>query len=796
MFAVNAIHESKSRSTQSLCKESATACIPSKDDDLVEIAKLKLSENVESRKSSDTTLAEGFRDLHLSRVGLENERSFSIDSSSSLTQIRLAEFNSSLTKFHDSDMYVISSPEKLKQLLDLHHSIDNPMPPSSDMFPYLHGPTSLREKVYFDERFDPVNELHFLTEDSQTISRRFPPNSFAKAPDSTFHLMTVNSQGDDNPYLVNSIVIEDLLTFKQTTETFLDADSYDCSNLQQFNEIDHITNQPCTPSAQTNRNFRSQIKLMAPISHFLVYNNDMNLSTTIEVARIIEYLRGPDSSKCIYLVDFAPCMWPKVGRYLDQPLNQSHPDKDIKLSAYGSTSTPKRLCSLEQNLVWSVYNITQLFPHLYVGNILSFKQLISSSVKSSHYDFKLFIYCHENAHMPSMDSLHQTMRDLDKHGLRTPIFLEFSDSILRHGASMSKDDTLSYLNLMRIINIIVNKAQKNVLVYSYDGFTDTSLLLLSLGLFWGCDHIEEVSLCLFRKPEVKFHLCQGDFPILKNIEVYLQWFKRLPAKDTNLLVDLPLEKIYTNYRPYIRPTDWFRADNEINFPAFIYENLLLGSVNHASSITVLSTLKVTKVISIGEKPRWFSALNCTFSHDATSSVTGPVIEPIFRFNNGRSLVYEVKITSPAMRAQLFRHGAVPHLKSFIYIHGLEDDGRDSIIPLLVDCPEWVQSKLLVAPGEPGKSLVHCRIGVSRSATLAIASVMKHFQMSLVESFLYVRVRRFNVVIQPNLRLFYELFLYNEHLRLLRSQGNATNEPPACWWTLCAEIHRLNSQYTG
>ena len=783
MFAVKAAPEPKSKSTQHICTEAAIACWPPSHEDLAEIARRKLTDNVDSRKSSDTTLAEEFRGAHTAR----HERFSSMDSSTSVARDQVSDFNETLAKIPGSEVYVIDTPEKLTRLLDMHHSGENQLPLSQDMFPYLHGAISLREKVYFDERFDPSSELHFLAEESEKIALRFQPDSFAKASLSAFHLMTVNSQADESPLLANSVVIEDLLVFKPTHDIAIDPENLDFSNFQQFQHIDQITSEPCNPLAQTNRNFALQTLLMAPISHFLVYNNDMNLATNTDVAKIIDYLRDSDLSRNIYIVDFHCSKWAQTERYLT--------NFQANKNGVSHEKTPLDLCTMEQNLVWQMYNVTQLFPRLYVGNVLSFKQLVSSDEKAAQYDFKLFIYCHENAQMPSMTVLSQTLRGLETNGLTKPIFLEFSDSVLRKGASLSKEDTLAFLNVLRIINIVANKLRQNILVYSYDGFTGTSLLLLSLALFWGGDHVEEAAFCLFRKPHVKFHLIPGDFVILKNLEIFIQWFKRRPAKETALLQDLCLDKIYAGYRPYLRTPDWFRADHEVNFPAFIYENLFLGSACHASSVAVLSALHVTKVISIGEKPRWYNALNCTFSHEATPDTKGPVVEPLYRFNGGKSLVYEVKITSLAMRAHLFRHGAIPCLKSFIYIHGVEDDGRDSMYPLLVGCPEKVLQKIFVLPGDTEKTLMHCRIGVSRSATLAIASVMKHFHMSLVESYLYVRVRRFNVVIQPNLRLFYELFLFDGYLRG-KYKTDAAGVTPYCWWTLCAEIHRLNEQYTG
>ena len=56
----------------------------------------------------------------------------------------------------------------------------------------------------------------------------------------------------------------------------------------------------------------------------------------------------------------------------------------------------------------------------------------------------------------------------------------------------------------------------------------------------------------------------------------------------------------------------------------------------------------------------------------------------------------------------------------------------------------------------GKTLVHCRVGVSRSTTMVLAYVMAHLDLGLVESYLLVRSRRLNIVIQPHLLFLWEL----------------------------------------
>jgi protein-tyrosine phosphatase len=49
------------------------------------------------------------------------------------------------------------------------------------------------------------------------------------------------------------------------------------------------------------------------------------------------------------------------------------------------------------------------------------------------------------------------------------------------------------------------------------------------------------------------------------------------------------------------------------------------------------------------------------------------------------------------------------------------------------------------------TLVHCRVGVSRSATICIAEVMNELGLSFPRAYCFVRARRLNVIIQPHLR---------------------------------------------
>jgi len=156
------------------------------------------------------------------------------------------------------------------------------------------------------------------------------------------------------------------------------------------------------------------------------------------------------------------------------------------------------------------------------------------------------------------------------------------------------------------------------------------------------------------------------------------------------------------------------------------------------------------------------------------------------------------------------------------IKGVCDDGIDSLQPQLEPICNWIDK----ARAEGGKVLVHCRVGVSRSATVTIAYVMKYLALPLVDAYLIVRSRRLSVLIQPNMRLLYNLCGWEVKLAMERAKSTRTNsvaspdptsqsqtQTEVCaddgvdmtrlrqelarslnWPYLAREVHRLNEKY--
>jgi len=124
-----------------------------------------------------------------------------------------------------------------------------------------------------------------------------------------------------------------------------------------------------------------------------------------------------------------------------------------------------------------------------------------------------------------------------------------------------------------------------------------------------------------------------------------------------------------------------------------------------------------------------------------------------------------------------------------------DDGIDTLEPQLEPICDWIDQ----ARVEGGQVLVHCRVGVSRSATVTIAYVMKHLGLPLVDAYLIVRSRRLSVLIQPNMRLLYNLCGWEIKLAKARAGDNEDNlrrelARTLSWPYLAKEVHALNEKY--
>lgn len=236
---------------------------------------------------------------------------------------------------------------------------------------------------------------------------------------------------------------------------------------------------------------------------------------------------------------------------------------------------------------------------------------------------------------------------------------------------------------------------------------------------------------------------------------------------------------------------WFFGPTfEGHFPSRILPYLYLGNLNHASNALMLKEIGITHVVSLGE------------------SALAPPTPPSFSFSKTfNSEQANVPQNSLWLEERL---GNI----SVLDVKNFGDDGIDSIQPHFEEAIAFIAD----AQRRGGKVLVHCKVGVSRSASIVIAYLMSELGLDLASSYLLTRSRRLNILIQPNLPFMAALHAFEGSLlaqnttpaspRSDRSSSVESDEDPLQllshpglkrsnrlgWSFLCTEVARLNERF--
>ncbi|PGH26976.1 hypothetical protein AJ80_01360 [Polytolypa hystricis UAMH7299] len=178
-----------------------------------------------------------------------------------------------------------------------------------------------------------------------------------------------------------------------------------------------------------------------------------------------------------------------------------------------------------------------------------------------------------------------------------------------------------------------------------------------------------------------------------------------------------------------------------SLPSRILPYMYLGNLTHANNPELLWSLGIRRLLSIGEPVSW----------------------------------------PPSERE---RWGA----DNLMMIDDVQDNGIDPLTQAFHRCLEFIEK----GKRDGTATLVHCRVGVSRSATICIAEVMASMGLSFSRAYCFVRARRLNVIIQPHLRFVYELLKWDEQLQQKRNQPIKRELE---WASVSREIALMNKPYS-
>ncbi|KAF9962903.1 hypothetical protein BGZ70_007808 [Mortierella alpina] len=170
-------------------------------------------------------------------------------------------------------------------------------------------------------------------------------------------------------------------------------------------------------------------------------------------------------------------------------------------------------------------------------------------------------------------------------------------------------------------------------------------------------------------------------------------------------------------------------------PVCVLPHLYLGAEHNALDVNMLSRLGITSVLNVAVEIAT-AASEESRSLEASAGTR----------NTAATTIGDSKIVYTSQ-------GTIIHYKNLSWTHyqkNLKDE-----FPVAFKFIEETRSL-------GGKVLVHCQLGVSRSASLVIAYVMKTRQLGLSDAYEFVKTR--SGVISPNMSLMYQLAEFEKSLK--------------------------------
>lgn len=177
-----------------------------------------------------------------------------------------------------------------------------------------------------------------------------------------------------------------------------------------------------------------------------------------------------------------------------------------------------------------------------------------------------------------------------------------------------------------------------------------------------------------------------------------------------------------------------------SLPSRVLPYMYLGNLTHANNPEMLKKIGIKRILSVGEPVSWSRKELDAWGHE-----------------------------------------------NLMMVDRVQDNGIDPLTSEFDRCLGFIGK----GKADNTATLVHCRVGVSRSATICIAEVMQSMGLSFPRAYCFVRARRLNVIIQPHLRFTYELLKWDEVQQIKRGRGIKRELE---WATVAREIAAMNRPY--
>ncbi|KAI0451833.1 hypothetical protein F5B21DRAFT_363494 [Xylaria acuta] len=278
---------------------------------------------------------------------------------------------------------------------------------------------------------------------------------------------------------------------------------------------------------------------------------------------------------------------------------------------------------------------------------------------------------------------------------------------------------------------------RKILIHCADGYTESTMLAIAYFSYSTGRPVADAWLDLHTVMKRNFFAYPTDVSLLTSIAPRL-------LHESPVCVNKGLSEIAAMVQ---NEPKWF-ASLDGSLPSRVLDYMYLGNLGHANNPDLLKALGITQILSVGETAMWRDG-------------------------------------------ELEAWGA----DNVLVIQGVQDNGIDPLTNEFEKCLDFINR----GRRNGTATLVHCRVGVSRSATICIAEVMRSLNMSFPRAYCFVRARRLNVIIQPHLRFAYELLKWEELLQTTRQRDNPASELERAgreleWGEIAREIALMNRPY--
>ncbi|SCV03763.1 LAMI_0H10770g1_1 [Lachancea mirantina] len=398
--------------------------------------------------------------------------------------------------------------------------------------------------------------------------------------------------------------------------------------------------------------------------------------------------------------------------------------------------------------------------------------------------WSLFVHCTETSALPELVLLQQMISKIHIGHAIPHTILPFPSSGCIGLGNLNLESIKIILHMCYLLYAVGKKTNNGSLLYCTDGYTETSFLLVAYLIFAWSMPLEDTIIRLHREVERPFFLFPVDLQVLEHLQYLL--LEKSPLKDEATTDMLEVSQELFGKMFFLKPKDTFNlVQLKGPLPSRILPHLYLGSLEHAQNSSLLKELGIKHIVSVGETMPWLVA-----AVSRRRSYTVSELETRKNVGTHRPRVVS-RLSMTSISETATAKSLLPEETEFevieeggfriFHIKKIYDNGEDQLLSQLQSALEFIDD----CYRKNEKVLVHCMVGVSRSATVCIAECMRRLHCDVLRAYLYVRVRRLNIIIQPNLMFMYELCKWQE----LQGQERQID-----WHILCRSISELNNNY--